>query len=289
MVKKIAVFGSTDFLDLPITQALTDAGYQVSIMTKDVDAAKAIFPSSINIVEGNLYYHHDLKRFLSTQDAVYCSLSIDMKERPDDFHTETDGLREIINVSLECGIKRIAYLSSILQYNQVESESNWWVFNVKKDAVNYVRDCGIPFTIYYASTFMENFLSTYKKGKRISVVGESRFPIYFVSVQDYARVVVNSFKKLGTEDEEYFVQGSDCYTMQEAAKIFIKHYTKENLKLQTFPMGIAKFLSLFSVKWKFIAELSDALNNNNELFIAESTWTALGAPEIKFVDFAKNS
>ncbi len=263
--------------------ALADAGYNVSVMTRDVDAAKAIFPANINIVEGNLYYHHDLKRFLSTQDAVYCSLNIDMSEKPEDTHSETDGLREIINVSLECGIKRIAYLSSILQYNQVESEDNWWVFRVKKDAVNYVRDCGIPFTIFYASTFMDNFLHTYKKGKTISIVGQSMFPIYFV------KVVVNSFKKLGTEDEEYFVQGKDCYTMQEAARIFIKNYPGEYLKLQTIPMWVARFLSLFSTKWKFIAELSDALNNNNEIFVAEATWHAFGPPDIKFVDFAKNS
>ena len=289
MIKNIAVFGSTDFLDLPITMSLADAGYNVSVMAKDAEAARAVFPANINIVEGNLYYHHDLKRFLSTQDAVYCSLSIDMKERPDDFHSETDGLREIINVSLECGIKRIAYLSSILQYNQVDGENNWWVFGVKKDAVNYVRDCGIPFTIFYASTFMENFLSTYKKGKIISHVGVSRFPIYFISVSDYAKSVVNSFKRLGTEDEEYFLQGMDCYTMQEAARIFIKHYTKENLKFQTFPMWMAKFLAIFSNKWKFIAELSEALNNNNEIFVAESTWEALGRPEVRLVDFAKNS
>jgi nucleoside-diphosphate-sugar epimerase len=287
MVKNIAVFGSTEFLDLPIAVALSEAGYNVSVMTKDVDEARKIFPETIHIVEGNLYYHHDLKRFLSTQDAVYCSLSIDMKERPNDFHSETDGLREIINVSLECGIKRIAYLSSILQYNQVESENNWWVFNVKKDAVNYVRDCGIPFTIFYASTFMENFLSTYRQGKIISVVGESRFPIYFVSVSDYTKAVVNSFKILGTEDEEYFIQGLDCYTMQEAARIFIKNSSTPGIKLQTFPMWMARILSLFSTKWKFIAELSDALNNNNEIFVAESTWMALGRPEVKFTDFAK--
>jgi nucleoside-diphosphate-sugar epimerase len=289
MVKKIAVFGSTEFLDVPLTKALSEAGYQVSVMTRDVDEAKKIFPENVNIVEGNLYYHHDLKRFLITQDAVFCSLNIDMSEKPEDSHSETDGLREIINVSQECGIKRIAYLSSILQYNQVESEDMWWVFQVKHDAVNYVRDCGIPFTIFYASTFMENFIETYKKGKKISVVGQSRFPIYFVSVQDYVRNVVNSFKTLHTEDEEYFVQGMDCYTMQEAARIFIKNYPKEYLKLETVPMWVARFMSLFSTKWKFIAELSEALNNNNEIFVAESTWETLGKPEIRFIDFAKNS
>jgi hypothetical protein len=81
----------------------------------------------------------------------------------------------------------------------------------------------------------------------------------------------------------------DCYTMQEAARIFIKNYPKEYLKLETVPMWVARFMSLFSTKWKFIAELSEALNNNNEIFVAESTWETLGKPEIRFIDFAKNS
>lgn len=289
MSKNIAVFGATGIFDVPVTIALQEAGFKVSVMTTDVAAAKAVLPDTIEIVEGNLRYHHDLKRFLSTKQAVYCSLSVDMRERPEDFHTETDGLREIINVSLECGIRRIAYQSSILQYNQVEDEDIWWVFKVKKDAVNYVRDCGIPFTIFYPSTFMENFTSTYKHGKTIQLVGQSLFPIYFVSVEDYARAVVDSFRKLGTEDQEYFIQGPDCYTLKEAANLFIKNSGKEKLRLKVISTWWARVRSLFNPRWKFITELFEALNNNNEQFVSETTWHELGRPRVKFIDFARKN
>ena len=288
MLKNIAVFGASGFHGLPVVYALLKAGFNVSVLSKDVDKEKELLPAEVNFHEGNWMYHHDLKRFLSTQDAVYCSLSVDQHELPDDNHSETSGLREIINVSLECGIRRIAYMSSILQYNQVESEDLRWVLQVKKDAVNYIRDCGIPHTIFYPSTFMECFESTYKKGNFIRLHGESKFPVYFISDKDYARMVAKSFQVLGTDDREFFMQGNDCYSMQEAAQLLIKH-SSGNLKLKTIPNLLMKFYALFDIRWKFKYELAHALNNNIELYISDDTNKELGRPEISFNSFAKQA
>lgn len=289
MLKNIAVFGASGFFGLPVTKALADAGFNVFVLSTDPDAEKALLPESVYVEEGNWMYHHDLKRFLRKVDAVYCCLSVDLNEKPEDFHAETDGLREILNASLECGIRRIAYMSSILQYNQVENEDSWWVFRLKKDAVNYVRDSGIPFTVFYPSTFMETFQTTYRRGKSVLVYGQSSFPIYFISLKDYARMVVNAFKVPTTQDKEYFVQGADCYKMQDAAALFVKYHSGAKLKLKRVSMGWLRFLSLFSDKYKFIAQLSESLNDNNEQFISEDTWTELGKPEITFNAFAKTS
>lgn len=287
MVKSIAIFGASKTFGLPVTQALLDAGYQIHVLSTDADKEKELLPAGVNITEGNWMYHHDLKRFLKGLDAVYCCLNVDHKEKPDDFHAESDGLREIINASLEVGIKRIAYMSSMLQYGQVENEDQWWVFRIKKDAVNFVRDSGIPYTIFYPSTFMENFKNTYRYGKKIKVFGESRFPIYFVSVEDYAHMVVRSFKTLGTQDKEYFVQGADCYKLNEAAKLYIKHHSSEKLHYKEKPMWMLQLNSLFRPADKFLYELSQALNEYNEIFVADETWSELGKPNISFVEFSR--
>jgi len=289
MLKNIAVFGAAGFHGLPVVHALLQAGFNVSVLSKDVGKDKEILPAEVNFQEGNWMYHHDLKRFLSTQDAVYCSLSVDQHELPEDSQSETNGLREIINVAQECGIRRIAYMSSILQYNQVESDDLWWVFQLKKDAVNYIRDCGIPYTIFYPSTFMECFESTYRKGKYIRLHGLSKFPVYFISDKDYARMVAKSFQVLGTDDREYFMQGNDCYNMQEASQLLIKHYGSEILKLKVIPDWLLKLYALFDIRWKFKLELANALNNNNEFYISEDSNKELGKPEISFTSFAKQT
>ncbi|MBC7450858.1 MAG: NmrA family NAD(P)-binding protein [Cytophagales bacterium] len=287
MIKKIAVFGATGFLGKPVTRALLAAGYEISSLVRDIDKAREELPENINFVQGNVRYHTDLKNFLKNQDAIYLSLSIGQNEVPDDFHTETDGIREIVNVALECGIKRIALLSSGLQDYQGQNGFNWWAFDVKKEAVNYVRDCGIPFTIFYPSSFMENFMHANKRGKTIVLTGESRFPIYFISVTDYARMVVKSFQILGNEDREYIVQGKECFNMHEAAAIFIKQYQKEKLRIKTRSLGMMKFRGIFSVKCRNNAKLIEALNNYSETFHSEMSWEELGKPEITLRQYAE--
>lgn len=289
MIKNIAVFGASTTFGLPVTKALVSAGFNVSVLSVDTDAEKELLPEGVELVEGNWMYHHDLKGFLKGKDAVYCCLNVDLKERPEDFHAESDGLREIINASLEVGIRRLAYMSSILQYSQVENDNLWWVFRVKSDAVNFVRDSGIPYTIFYPSTFMENFNHTYRHGKSIRVFGESEFPVYFVSVEDYAKMVVKSLQSLGTKDREYFIQGLNCYKINEAAKLFIKHHQSEKLKYRMMPLWQVKLYAWFNPSFKFIYDLSDSLNQNNETFMADETWMELGKPEITFTEFARKS
>lgn len=288
MIKKIAVFGATGFVGLPVTRALAEAGFEVSVLVRDKEKAMAILPGNVKITEGNITYHHDLKRFLTGVDAVYCNLRTSTMESEDAYHIETDGLREIINAAQECSVRRIAYLSSMIQNYQGENDFDWWVFNVKNEAVNYVRDCGIPFTIYYPGFFMENILRGHKKGKPISVIGESRFPMYYISVKDYARMVVNSFKVLRNEDREYNIQGPDCYSQKEAADIMVKHYPHEKLKIRKVSVELLRFIGIFDKNRRYVAKIMEAYNNYSEIFNSEMTWEELGKPEVTLADYAKN-
>lgn len=289
MIKKIAVFGATGAVGLPVTKALADAGYQVSVLVRDADKAKTILPENVQIVEGNITYHHDLKRFLTGMDAVYCSLNVSPNEDIEDYHIETDGLREIINASLECSVRRFIYLSSILQNYQHENGFDWWVFDVKNEAVNYVRDSGMPYTIFCPSIFMDRFVAQYKHGKTLQIIGESRFPFYFISVADYARMVVNSIKALGNEDREYNIQGLDCYSTKEAAQLFVKNYSKEKLRVKIGALSWVKFLGVFDKRQRYKAKYAEALNNYSEIFTGDMAWDELGKPSITFAEFAKTT
>ncbi|GCC49884.1 hypothetical protein SanaruYs_00980 [Chryseotalea sanaruensis] len=54
-------------------------------------------------------------------------------------------------------IKRIGFISSPIMNYQGMNNFNWWVFDVKRKAVDMVKQSGIPYTIFYPSTFMDNF------------------------------------------------------------------------------------------------------------------------------------
>lgn len=287
MLKNIAVFATTNYSNLYVIKALADAGFNVSVMDRDITSAKSILPSNVNVIEGNVRYHHDLKRFLSTQDAVYCSFDTGSEDE-NDYHEETDGLREIINASLESGIRRIALHTSIIQNYQGENGFDWWVFKVKNEAVNYVRDCGIPFTILSTSSFMESLMNGHLNNKSIQIFGEAKFPVYYISVVDYAKMLINSFSKLGTDDREYNIQGENCYKPLEAANIFVRNYSIEKLRIKPLTMAWVRFISFFSKRMHYNANLMSAINNYSEIFCGEQAWKELGKPEVNLIQYAKS-
>ncbi len=287
-MKKIAIFGATGNIGKPVTQELIKQGYQVSVMVRETEEAEQAFPENTEIVKGNLKYHYDLKNFLKGKDIVYCNLSILPNENESDWHSETDGLRDIISVSVECGIKRIIYLSSMLQYHQGVNGFDWWVFKAKNQGVSFIRDCGIPYTIFFCSNFMENFEEGYRRGKHIRIYGDSRFPMFYISALDYSKMVAKSIELPGNDELEYFVQGLNCYSVKEAAQVFIKYYKKNKLKLRIMPMWLNKIWSIFNSKIRYNTKISEAIYEYQEPFNAESTWKELGKPTITLKDFAEN-
>ena len=75
-------------------------------------------------------------------------------------------------------------------------------------------------------------------------------------------------------------------TYQQAAEEFARHYTPKQLKVSKAPLGVLKFLSHFSPQIKFMARLGDISARNIETFESQSTWDALGKPEITVAGFA---
>ena len=164
---------------------------------------------------------------------------------------------------------------------------NWWVFDLKRKAVNMIKESGIAYTIFYPSTFMDNFNHTYRRGNRILLAGESKHKMYFISASDYAEQVVRSYQQYTNENKEFIIQGPEAYTADEAAVIFQQNYTKEKLSISKAPLGLLKFLSNFSQSINYGAHIIEALNNYPEKFEAEKTWEALGKPTTLLKDFAR--
>lgn len=287
MSKKIAIIGATGMLGKPVAKAFCNSGYDVTVLVRNVVKAKNLLPENIRIVEGDIRNTSDLQKLLSDNDYLYLSLNIKQDEKPSDFHAEEQGLANILQVAKACGTKRIGFISSLVMNYQGTNGFNWWVFVLKHKAVAMIKESGIPYTIFYPSAFMDNFHSTYRQGKRLLLAGESRERMYFIAGADFARQVVRSFDQLTTENREYAIQGPEAFTSDEATLVFQKFYTKEKLSISRAPLGLLKFLSVFSQKIDYGVHIIEALNNYPEKFEAQKTWEDLGKPTTTLKDFAQ--
>ena len=151
-MQKIAVIGATGMLGLPVVEELVNAGFQVTALVRDPQSAMQRLPADVRIVQADVRDIESLKAGLSGQDAVYLNLSIAPSAREGDFHTEKEGLDNIIAASRGAGIKRIAYLSAMIE--QLNPD-RWWGIDIWRKAIARIKASGISYTIFYATNFME--------------------------------------------------------------------------------------------------------------------------------------
>jgi uncharacterized protein YbjT (DUF2867 family) len=284
---KILFIGATGMLGQPVAKALTNAGHDVTIFGRNETKMKKLFPGPA-IITGDVFDKNSLIEAMQSRQIVYMNLSVAQQSREKDRQPEREGVDNIIAAAKQVGIIRLVYLSSLLHFYNGMNGFNWWAFAIKQSAVERIKASGIPYTIFYPSTFMETFPYQMMRGNKVAMLGNSQMPMWFIAAEDYARQVVKSFTIAGNENKEYAIQGKDAYTFDEASKIFIANYTKAKLKTMKAPIGLVKFFGNFSQKLNYGWHICEALNKYPEKFESEQTWKELGTPEINLATYARS-
>lgn len=288
-MNKIAIIGATGMLGQPVTNAFIRAGFEVTVFARNTDKARRAFGQSVRVIEGTLADTEKIKSLLDGQETLYLNLSVEQTSAESDFQPEREGLDNILSIAKQTGIRRIGYLSSLVHFYQGQNGFNWWAFDIKQKAVEKIKNSGIPYSIFYPSTFMESFdKGAYRQGNNLALAGTSKYKMYLIAGIDYGKQVVKAFQ-LNNGNNEYAVQGQEGFTADEAAKFYVDHYSKQKVKILKAPVGMLKFMGLFSNKFSYGAKIVDALNNYPEKFESDKTWAELGKPETKFIDYIRQS
>lgn len=283
--KKITVIGATGMIGIPVTKELLKAGFEITALVRNIEKAKQIFPTGkVHFVNGDLQNITEISEALKNADAVYISISSSPNDKKNEFNPEMQGFENILSALKTSSVKQVGFLSSFLARNYV---GDWWVMNAKKQAINKIKNCGIPYTIFYPSNLMENFNGGMRNGNKINIIGKSTEKAWWIAGEDLGKIVAKSFETEKALNKEYSVQGLDAMTTLEATNAYIENYTREKLKIAKLPMRMAKLLSLFVKPLKFVVPLIDTMNKNKETFEAKETWDDLGKPSIRISQFAK--
>ena len=282
-MQKIAVIGATGMLGLPVVAQLVRSGFAVTALVRDPRRAGACLPPGTRIVQADVGNVESLKAGLSGQDAVYLNLSIDPSAKKDDFHTEAEGLDNIIAAARCAGIGRIAYLSAMIEE---QNPGRWWGIDIWTQAIARIKASGIAYTIFYATNFMETLPQKHVCGQILPLVGTARHPNYWIAGRDYAQQVAKSFSIAGAANREYFAQGPEPLTYAEAASRFAGSVANR-LFVVTIPLTVLKWLGTVSRQADFSANIMEAILEYPEKFRAQMTWNELGRPTTRVEDFAR--
>ncbi len=276
-------------LGQPVTKAFIEAGFEVSLLVRDIEKAKQIFGSSLHLFKGDLKDINSLRDFLCGQNALYLNLSVEQASSKKAFQPEREGINNILATVKDTSVNRIGYLSSLVQFYQGHNGFYWWAFDLKQNALATIKNSGVPYSIFYPSTFMESFdKGAYRQGNNIFLAGTSKHMMYLISGADYGKQVVKAFQ-LDNGNQEYVVQGQDGYTADEAAIFYVANYPQKKIRIVKVPFALLSFFRKVTNKFQYGAKIIEALNNYPEKFDAEKAWRDLGIPQTKFIDYIKMS
>jgi uncharacterized protein YbjT (DUF2867 family) len=284
---KILFIGATGMLGKPVAKQLIQSGFDVTILARVPAKAQALFPS-VKVVKGDVFDRSTLVKAFEKMDAVYMNLSVHQSSKEKDPQAEREGVDNIISAARETGIRRLAYLSSLVHFYEGMNGFNWWAFRNKNSAVQKIKDSGIPYTIFYPSTFMETIPYQMMRGNKVGILGKSEMPMWLIAASDYAKQVARSFETANNVNKEYNIQGPEAFISDEAAKIFIANYKKAKLSTMRMPIGLVKFLGIFIQKFNYAWHICEALNKYPEKMDSKQAWDELGTPATRLADYAKS-
>jgi len=283
-MKKILVLGASGLLAQPVVQALTNAGFDITVGGRSADKLKGIFPG-LKAVRANAFNKDELVAAMQGQEIVYMNFSVEQDSRKSDPQPEREGVTNAVEAAKQAGVKRLVYLSSLVQNYEGMNGYRWWAFQIKHDAVKKIKDSGIPYTIFYPSTFMETIPGNMIRGNKLMIASGSVAKMWFIAASDYGKQVANALRKEDGQNHEWLIQGLTGYDWNEAADIFIRHYSKP-LKTMKAPVPLVKVVGIFNQKANYGWHIMEALNKYPEQFESSRTWNELGKPTVTLEQYA---
>lgn len=283
-MRKILVLGASGLLAKPVVKELLHAGFDVTVAGRSAEKLKSIFPG-VKVIAANAFSKDELVTAMRGQEIVYINFSVEQNSKKSDPQPEREGVTNVVEAAKLVGVKRLAYLSSLVQNYEGMNGYRWWAFQIKHDAVKKIKDSGIPYTIFYPSTFMETIPGNMIRGNKLMFAKGSVAKMWFIAASDYGKQVAKALNTTETQNQEYLVQGLTGYNWDEAAEIFIRHYPKP-LKPMQAPVTLVKLFGYFNQKANYGWHIMEALNKYPEQFGSSRTWDELGKPSVTLAEFA---
>ncbi len=230
MEKIILVLGATGMLGRPASYSLKESGFQVRIMTRDLQKGHKVFGNSFEIVAGDPMDIGHLEHALDACYGVHISLPTEVEQQ----------VAEIVaNLASRHRVKRISYISGAT----VAEENRWFpLINRKFLAEKAIREAGIPSTIICPTWVMEG-LSLFINQGRAAVFGKQPCHYHWVAADDIARMISNAYVRDEAMSKRYIVHGPEAICIQEALRRYCAVFHPEIKDVSSMPFWLVKLLA----------------------------------------------
>jgi nucleoside-diphosphate-sugar epimerase len=291
-LNKVLVTGGTGFIGAYIIKELVEKGYAVRAIRRSNKLPFFISTDILNKVEwvsGDVLDVISLNEAMQDVDAVIHSaavVSFDKRDRAQMYNTNVDGTANVVNLSLENGIKKLVHISSISALGRtatgekVDEEKKWlnsklnshYGISKNKAEMEVWRGMGegLDAVIINPSTVL-GFGNWHDSSCAIFKNSYKGFPWYtkgvngFVAVEDVAKIAVLLMESNITE--ERFIINHENWEFKKLFDTIADGFGQKHPKWEATP-----FLS--SIAWR-MEKMKSFLKNARPLLTKETAKIAL--------------
>jgi len=289
--KEITIIGATGKLGIPVSLYLSQAGFKVTVVARDINKAEKFFrqAGNISIVKGDLKDPESLKSALKNTEYLYLNLSTNTIDVNVPFAEEREGVANVLKAVSKDVIQQIIMISGLgaFQKNIVPQQYTFPPNFIRSQGHELLKKSGIPYTILHCSWFIDSFIAFQRNGV-YSVIGSNNNLIYFTNAYDYSQHLANAIGNINAYNKEYPVQGKEGFIHSEAAKIFLGIYSPK-VKVKELPDGIINIIALFNKEMKLVKAMSSYFKHSKEVFqaVESGTYKDLGEPKLSLKEYAE--
>ena len=268
-MNRILVLGGTGMLGAPVARRLQADGFQVRLLARDPDKARAMFGDRLEVTAGDATDVNSLKAALEGSDGVHISIA---------GPAELPAAQNVSALAPALGAKRITYISGA---TAVE-ENHWFPMTAGKlEAEKAIRACGVPFTLFCPAWPMEQ-LPRFARGGQPLLVGDQPQPSHWFAADDLARMVSRAYQREEAANKKLFIHGPEAITMIEALERYCRafHPEVESVPLMPIEAARATAASTGNQMLGFFAELMAYFEKASEAGDPREANELLGAPSI---------
>lgn len=264
---EVLVLGGTGMLGRPVADALLAAGHRVRLLTRNVEKARKVLGSNIQLMEGSAVDPADLQRAVSGCNAVHISLPMD---------SELEVVRQVLGLAQEVGLKRITYVSA----TSACPENRWFeVIDVKVRCEQMISVSGIAHTIFRPTWAMETLENFVRDGRATAIIGKNPPPIHFFAAEEFGRIVAASYGDDRALGKQLYVHGPQGIRLPDAIERMAAVVHPE-LRLMRLKLWQARLISLPFPRLKYVTRLIAFFDQVGELGDRSDTNALFEGPSI---------
>ena len=275
-MKELVIIGATGKLAVPIINRLVSKPIKLTALVRDVEKAKTVLPSGIDIKYGDLQDIDSLTKGLAGVGHIYLNLS--SNGVPNEFQPEIDGIKNLVKAVDHESIKQVIQISGVgaLRPDFHTNGTMLYTNAIRNEGFMILRHAGIPHTRMHASWFADA-IPWFVSHNKFIIYGNQPNRIYWTNTVDFADQLFNAIGNEALSNSDLVIQGEYAYTMKQAAELFGENTDNAlHINHQTITQELGNF-----------GKLMEYFDQFQEQLIAESTWSLVGKPTMSFADFVK--